>query len=159
VLAGSRSFTAIGEWVLDASPQVWAAFGVRCDPLSRRFEPPDEATIRRVVEEVDGDALDAAIGSWLAGVLAADRSARLPAGTPAAPCRPGVWQAGVGGLVAELRNPGPSRPSRCASPTGPGSPTTMRARLRRDDRGPFLLDCKVVPTVVADYQAEAFVGH
>jgi hypothetical protein len=31
--------------------------------------------------------------------------------------------------------------------------------LRRDDRGLFLLDCKVVLTVVADYQAEAFVGH
>jgi DDE_Tnp_1-associated len=34
VLAGSRGFTAIGEWVLDASPQVWAAFGVRWDPLA-----------------------------------------------------------------------------------------------------------------------------
>jgi hypothetical protein len=33
VLAGSRGFTAIGEWVLDASPQVWAVFGVRRDRL------------------------------------------------------------------------------------------------------------------------------
>jgi hypothetical protein len=77
--AGSRGFTAIGEWVLDASPQVWAAFGVRRDPLSRRYEPPDEATIRRVLEEVDGDALDAAIGSWLAGALAAGRQRVRPA--------------------------------------------------------------------------------
>ena len=28
-----------------------------------------------------------------------------------------------------------------------------------DDRGPLLLDAKIVPTVVADYQSEAFVGH
>lgn len=31
--------------------------------------------------------------------------------------------------------------------------------LARGDRGPLVLDCKVVPTVVADYQAEAFIGH
>ena len=36
----------------------------------RRFEPPDEATIRRVLEAVDADALDAAVGSWLARAAA-----------------------------------------------------------------------------------------
>ena len=65
VLAGARSFTAVGEWVADAPPQVLAALGVRHDPLTRRFEPPDEATIRRVLEAADPDALDAAVGSWL----------------------------------------------------------------------------------------------
>ncbi|MCW2914896.1 MAG: hypothetical protein JWN52_2964 [Actinomycetia bacterium] len=54
--SGIAGFTAI-------IPQVWATFGVRRDPLTRRFEPPDEATIRRVVEDVHADALDAAIGS------------------------------------------------------------------------------------------------
>jgi predicted transposase YbfD/YdcC len=65
VLAGARSFTAAGEWVADAPPQVLAALGVRRDPLTRRFEPPDEATIRRVLEAADADAIDAAVGSWL----------------------------------------------------------------------------------------------
>ena len=65
VLAGATSFTAVGEWVADAPPQVLAALGVRCDPLARRFVPPDEATIRRVLEAADADALDAAVGSWL----------------------------------------------------------------------------------------------
>jgi predicted transposase YbfD/YdcC len=65
VLAGARSFTAVGEWVADAPPQVLAALGVRRDPLTRRFEPPDEATIRRVLEAADADALDTAVGSWL----------------------------------------------------------------------------------------------
>ncbi len=71
VLAGARSFAAVGEWVADAPPQVLASLGVRRDPLTRRFEPPDEATIRRVLEAVDAAALDAAVGSWLAGRLSA----------------------------------------------------------------------------------------
>lgn len=68
VLAGARSFTAIGEWAADAPPRVLAAVGVRYDPLDRRFQPPDEATIRRVLEAVDGAALEAAVGSWLAAL-------------------------------------------------------------------------------------------
>jgi predicted transposase YbfD/YdcC len=71
VLAGARSFTAVGEWVADAPPQVLACLGIRRDPLAGRFEPPDEATIRRVLESVDASALDAAVGSWLAGRLRA----------------------------------------------------------------------------------------
>ena len=70
VLAGARSFTAIGEWAADAPPQVLASLGVRYDPLACRFRPPDEATIRRVLEAVDADALDAAVGSWLGARLA-----------------------------------------------------------------------------------------
>ena len=71
VLAGARSFAAVGEWVADAPPQVLACLGVRRDPLTGRFEPPDEATIRRVLEAVDAAALDAAVGSWLASRLSA----------------------------------------------------------------------------------------
>jgi len=69
VLAGARSLTAIGEWIGDAPPQVLAALGVRRDPLTGRFEPPDEATVRRVLEAAGASALDAAVGSWLAGRL------------------------------------------------------------------------------------------
>ncbi len=71
VLAGARSFAAVGEWVADAPPQVLACLGIRRDPLARRFEPPDEATIRRVCEAVDAAALDAAVGSWLGARLRA----------------------------------------------------------------------------------------
>ncbi len=66
VLAGARSLTAVGEWVADAPPQVLVALGIRRDPLTGRFEPPDEATIRRVLEAVDAAALDAAVSAWLA---------------------------------------------------------------------------------------------
>jgi len=71
VLAGAKSFTAVGEWVADAPPQVLAALGVRRDPLAGWFEPPDEATIRRVLEAIDAMALDAAVGSWLEARLRA----------------------------------------------------------------------------------------
>jgi DDE_Tnp_1-associated/Transposase DDE domain len=77
VLAGAQSLAAVGERVADAPPQVLAALGIRRDPLTGRFEPPDEATIRRVLESVDAGALDAAVGSWLAGRLrAADQAER-----------------------------------------------------------------------------------
>jgi hypothetical protein len=44
---------------------------VRCDPLTRWFEPSDESTDRRVLESVDADALDMAVGSWLGASLRA----------------------------------------------------------------------------------------
>jgi DDE_Tnp_1-associated len=70
VLAGARLFAAVSERVADAPPQVLAVLGVRGDPLPRPFQPPDEATIRRVLEAVDAAALDAAVG-FLAGGTAA----------------------------------------------------------------------------------------
>jgi predicted transposase YbfD/YdcC len=66
VLAGARSLAAIGEWTSDASGQVLAALGTRRDPLTGTFRPPGEATVRRVLARIDPDALDRAIGAWLA---------------------------------------------------------------------------------------------
>lgn len=59
VLAGCRSFTAIGEWIANASDQVLAALEVG----GRR---PCESTIRRTLQRLDGDELDNAIGRWAA---------------------------------------------------------------------------------------------
>ncbi|MGH3717187.1 MAG: ISAs1 family transposase [Micromonosporaceae bacterium] len=58
VLAGCRSFAAIGEWAADASEQVLAALGAE--------RAPCESTIRRALQRIDGDELDAAIGAWAA---------------------------------------------------------------------------------------------
>jgi hypothetical protein len=66
VLAGARSLAAIGEWAADAPGPVLAALGVRRHPLTGAFRPPAEATVRRVLARVDPDALDRAIGAWLA---------------------------------------------------------------------------------------------
>src|SRR5258708_27800670 len=50
VLAGAQSLAAVGEWGADAPPQVPAPLGIRRDPLTRRFPPPAEATIRPGLE-------------------------------------------------------------------------------------------------------------
>ena len=41
VLAGAKSFAAIGEWVADAPSQVLRALGVRPDPLTGVVTAPD----------------------------------------------------------------------------------------------------------------------
>jgi predicted transposase YbfD/YdcC len=83
VLAGARSLAAIGEWAADAPQPVLAALGVRHDPLRRVYRPPAEATMRRVLARVDPDALDRAIGAWLA-----DQQPPVPTTRPPPPTRP-----------------------------------------------------------------------
>ncbi|MBV9095427.1 MAG: ISAs1 family transposase, partial [Streptosporangiaceae bacterium] len=73
VLAGAQSFTAIAEWIADAPPQVLALLEIRRDPLTRRFQPPGEATIRRVLEAVDAAVLDTEVGAWLSARVQAAR--------------------------------------------------------------------------------------
>jgi hypothetical protein len=81
VMAGAQSFTAIGEWIADAPPSVLAPLGIRRDPLTRRFEPPGEATIRRILEAVDAAVLDAEVSAWLSARV---QAARLRPGRRAA---------------------------------------------------------------------------
>src|ERR1019366_7713417 len=110
VLAGARSFTAVGEWVADAPPQVLASLGVRRDPLAWRFEPPDEATFRRVLEAVDAAALDVAVGSWLAGQARGAGDGRWP--WTARQCGAPVIPAATGRLCT-CRLPSIRRPVPC----------------------------------------------
>jgi predicted transposase YbfD/YdcC len=77
VVAGARSVTAIAEWATDAPWPILAALGVRRDPLTRRCQVPGEATIRRVLARVDGDAVDATVGAWLADRLRPSRHRRV----------------------------------------------------------------------------------
>jgi predicted transposase YbfD/YdcC len=65
VLAGARSFTAIGEWAGDAPQHVLKTLGARRDRHHGRYQAPEEATLRRALQAVDGDLLDTAIGAWL----------------------------------------------------------------------------------------------
>jgi len=60
VLAGARSYTAIAEWARELPLPVRAWLG-----LGRRS--PSESTIRRVLQRLDADALDRALGAWLTG--------------------------------------------------------------------------------------------
>jgi len=67
VLAGAKSLAAIAEWAADAPPHVLARLGGPCREPDRGPVAPAEATVRRVLQRIDGDALDTAVGSWLAG--------------------------------------------------------------------------------------------
>jgi predicted transposase YbfD/YdcC len=66
VLAGAKSLAAIAEWVDDAPPHILARLGGPGREPDRGPVAPAEATVRRVLQRIDGDALDTAIGSWLA---------------------------------------------------------------------------------------------
>lgn len=58
-LAGARGFNAIAEWAKDLSRDTLRLLG------SRRWTPPSEPTIRRVLQKLDADSLDAQLGPWL----------------------------------------------------------------------------------------------
>lgn len=58
-VAGARSFTAIAQWAQGLSRDALRRLG------ATRPTPPSEPTIRRVLQQVDADALDAHLGPWL----------------------------------------------------------------------------------------------
>jgi hypothetical protein len=58
VIAGSRSFAAIGQWVADAGPDVLAALGADRGVA-------EESTYRRAFAMVSADVLDRVLGTWL----------------------------------------------------------------------------------------------
>jgi predicted transposase YbfD/YdcC len=68
VLAGARSYVAIAEWAHDLPVSARLRLGI-----GRRA--PSESTIRRILQAVDLDAVDATLSGWLA-----DRSPDLPPG-------------------------------------------------------------------------------
>ena len=59
VLAGARSFTAIGEWAVDQSEPAMALLGVTGQAR------PSESTIRRAMAGLDADLLDRVIGAFV----------------------------------------------------------------------------------------------
>jgi predicted transposase YbfD/YdcC len=91
VMAGCRSFAAIGEWAMTASEQVLSALqaGGGCVPC--------ESTIRRVLQRLDGDELDTAIGAWAA-------SSTEPTSTPRLVAVDGKRVRGSGSDTAEPRH-------------------------------------------------------
>jgi predicted transposase YbfD/YdcC len=58
VIAGSRSFAAIGQWAADAGPEVLAVLGAARGPA-------EESTFRRAFALVSADVLDGVLGAWL----------------------------------------------------------------------------------------------
>jgi predicted transposase YbfD/YdcC len=65
-VSGARSVDETAEWAARASEAVLRAVGIRRHPLQWR-RAPSRITIGRVLAAVDGDALDRAVGAYLAG--------------------------------------------------------------------------------------------
>jgi hypothetical protein len=57
-LSGARSFTAIAEWAQGLSRDALKRLG------SKRWRPPSEPTIRRVLQRLDANAVDGCVGQW-----------------------------------------------------------------------------------------------
>ncbi|MDX2696408.1 ISAs1 family transposase [Streptomyces ipomoeae] len=66
VIAGARSLLAVSEWVAYAPTELLERLGIRVDPLFPEHSWPAESTIRRLLARIDADALDRAVGAWLA---------------------------------------------------------------------------------------------
>jgi hypothetical protein len=66
VIAGARSYTAIGEWAADLSQDMLCRLGCRYHPEKRVYVPPSEPTIRRQLQSIDADEFDRAVNDWLA---------------------------------------------------------------------------------------------
>lgn len=64
-LAGSRGFTAIGEWAAGAPQHVLAAFGIRPRRGARLLVAPSETTIRKLLARLDAGEVARVLGAWL----------------------------------------------------------------------------------------------
>jgi predicted transposase YbfD/YdcC len=88
LLAGSRSFYAIGQWLADASQRTLGQLGACRHPVTGLYVAADEATLRRVCARIDGEAFERAVGGWLSGRVRRAAAARARRGRqPAKPSR------------------------------------------------------------------------
>ncbi|WP_338895116.1 ISAs1 family transposase [Streptomyces sp. TG1A-60] len=85
VVSGARTVTEITEWGQRATTTVLERLGIRRHLPGRR-RAPSHATLTRLLAALDGDALDSAIGAYLAE---RDHTANAGRGTGSAP-RPAI---------------------------------------------------------------------
>jgi predicted transposase YbfD/YdcC len=83
LVVGSDSITAIWQWAARAPQDKLAAIGARYDALTGAHLVPSERTFRRVLADLEADALDTVTGRYVAEVAAG----ALPA--PVIPTTPG----------------------------------------------------------------------
>jgi predicted transposase YbfD/YdcC len=83
LVVGGDSVAAIWQWAARTSQAVLERLGAYRDPFTGHFTVPSERTFRRVLADLDADALDAAISGYVADVL------RQAAPVPQIPDTPG----------------------------------------------------------------------
>jgi predicted transposase YbfD/YdcC len=73
MLSGANSVTAIYRWGRDAPEQVLVALGVTARKRTGEIWPPSLKTMRRLLKNLDGDALDQALACWVSVQAAVGR--------------------------------------------------------------------------------------
>lgn len=69
LVVGNDSVAAIWQWAAGTGQDVLARIGARFDALAGRYVVPSERTFRRVLTDLDGDAVDAAVGGYVTDVV------------------------------------------------------------------------------------------
>ncbi|MFF4763314.1 ISAs1 family transposase [Streptomyces sp. NPDC001292] len=77
-------------WAADAPDRLLLRCGATLRDPDRPYRAPSEATVRRVLQRIDGDTLDAAIGGWLTASADACRAVGEDRHLPSRPVRAAV---------------------------------------------------------------------
>jgi predicted transposase YbfD/YdcC len=65
LLSNSLSFAAVGEYAAALPQEALKRLGARWHPTKKRHIPPSESAIRRLIQRLDADELDAAVAAWV----------------------------------------------------------------------------------------------
>lgn len=65
ILSGARSFAAIGEWAAKCNQNMLKRLWCRIDRKTKRHLPPSEPNVRRLLQQIDAQAVDKAVYKWL----------------------------------------------------------------------------------------------
>jgi predicted transposase YbfD/YdcC len=82
LVVGCDCVSAIWQWAAATSQEVLARLGARRDALTGHYLVPSERTFRRVLGDLDGDALDRATAGFTADVVRGVTPAPMVAATP-----------------------------------------------------------------------------
>jgi len=72
VLSGARNYVTIGEWAAQLSQEALKRLGCRYHEETKRYIPPSEPTLRRVLQSINIEAVEAVLGQWLAASCDSD---------------------------------------------------------------------------------------
>lgn len=64
IICSATSFIAIAEWAKAGTQSMLKRLGCRLNPKTRRYEPPSEPAIRRLLQLIDANAVDQAFSNW-----------------------------------------------------------------------------------------------
>lgn len=69
VLCGARGYAAIAEWGKRCSQKMLDRLWCRYNEKTKRYDPPSEPTIRRLLQTIDAEAVDQSLGKWFSGLF------------------------------------------------------------------------------------------